>query len=236
MLTFGRTRVRWRHRMGRLGAGPEGERESFRLGHIYVGHSTTKSIVAVGHVLGRHADPACFRSFPYRDKTGQTNARMTQARQSPRIRALQVLGCGDQVHIDEEITCLRLLQEGSCSRFTPAARREICPKHVASSNRFVSRLMAGRGLVARQEFKIAYNGETRHAIRQALEQLVEYDFDPFRLPHDRWLVVLDCPPSQEDLVFIKSLYSKLHLPVFIGWKQRDEFLFDDQPGLVHADV
>src|SRR4051812_30629008 len=49
--------------------------------------------------------------------------------------------------------------------------------------------MAGPGLVGRQEFKIAYNGETRHAIRQASEQLVEYDFYPFRLPPDRWLVV-----------------------------------------------
>ena len=151
MLTFGRTRVRCRDPMGRLGAGPEGKRESYRLGHIYVGHSTKKSIVAVGHVLGGHADPACVRSFPYGVKTGQTNARMTQAPQSPRIRALQVLGCRYEVHIDEEITCLRLLQEGSSSRFTPAATTEICPKHVAPSNRFVSRLMAVRGLVARQE-------------------------------------------------------------------------------------
>jgi hypothetical protein len=245
-----------------------------------VGDSKKKAIIAVGDVRGRHGEkpyrfasasrvaprgknPWChlidvdwnrnFLPFSYRDKAGQTTLlqlNRDRVQQFERLERLQLLRSGHQVAPENEIAHLRLLEEGSYFRYTPAATKEICRQHVALSNRFASWLMATHRVRLAQEkeqidavfqiaetrflveFKIAYNKETRYAIRQALGQILEYNYYPLRLPHDRWLLVLDCPPSDEDVAFIKSLYDQLHLPVFIGWEAGTKFEFDDQHALI----
>jgi hypothetical protein len=175
-----------------------------------------------------------FRPFPYRDKTGQTTLvqlNRDRVQEFEQTQRRQLLLSGDQVAPEDEIS--HLLQEDSYFRYTSAVTREICRQHAALSNRFASWLMATRRIRLAQEkertdavfqiaetrflveFKIAYNNETRYAIRQALGQILEYNFYPLRSPRDRWLLVLDCPPSPEDVAFIKRLYDQLHLPVFL---------------------
>jgi hypothetical protein len=52
------------------------------------------------------------------------------------------------------------------------------------------------------EFKIAYLGNTRRAIREALGQILEYNFYPPRTKQDRWLLVLNKEPSEDDRQFL----------------------------------
>jgi hypothetical protein len=189
-----------------------------------------------------------FRPFSYHDKAGQTTLiRLDRNRvhEFDHLERLQLLRSGDAVPAEDEKTYLRLLQEGSYFRYTAAETKEVCRQHVALSNRFKLWVWANYRVAVTQEqdqidavfkmtearflveFKIAYNGEARYAIRQALGQLLEYNYYPLRSAHDRWLIVLDCPPAGEDLAFIRSLHRKLNLPLFIGWEEGGAFVFDD---------
>lgn len=141
-----------------------------------------------------------------------------------------------------------LLRETAYTRYTPAAIREIARKHVTLSNDFAVWLkksyrinviseyeqidakfvVDGRKFLA--EFKIAYHGNTKRAIREALGQILEYNHYPPRVGHDRWLLILDTEPSNEDRLFVGHLRDVLMLPLSLGWKANLTFNFD--PALI----
>jgi hypothetical protein len=75
------------------------------------------------------------------------------------------------------------------------------------------------------ELKIAYGGNTRHAIREAIGQILEYNHYPGRQEFDEWLLVLDQAPSAEDKRFIERLRKEYALPLSLGWKDGEGFLF-----------
>ncbi|MGI8772041.1 MAG: hypothetical protein ACR2JE_11450 [Acidobacteriaceae bacterium] len=75
------------------------------------------------------------------------------------------------------------------------------------------------------ELKVAYGGNTRHAIREALGQILEYNHYPRRQGHDHWLLVLDSEPQRDDRVFVERLREKRKLPLTLGWKTQDGFTF-----------
>lgn len=81
-----------------------------------------------------------------------------------------------------------------------------------------------RGVLA--ELKVCYGISTTKSIREALGQLLEYNHYPNRKPSDIWFIILDCEPSKDDKTFIKSLRTKLNLPIEIGWQSDNEnFVF-----------
>jgi hypothetical protein len=137
-----------------------------------------------------------------------------------------------------------LLLETVYSRYTPAARRTILRKHVALSNQFTAWLQNTRGIRATQEFqridarfeiggkrflvefKVAYLGDTKRAIREALGQILEYNYYPPRVSHDHWLLVLDTAPRDEDRAFLGLLRGGFSLPLSLGWSTSGSFDFE----------
>jgi hypothetical protein len=64
---------------------------------------------------------------------------------------------------------------------------------------------------------------TTLAIRDALGQLLEYNYYGWRTPADRWFIVLDSPPSEEDVKYMQTLSSKRRLPLFLCWQSDKNF-------------
>lgn len=75
------------------------------------------------------------------------------------------------------------------------------------------------------ELKVCFGVGTTKSIREALGQLLEYNFYSWRMPVKHWLIVLDEEPSDIDKKYIQRIASELHLPLDVGWKSGNEFKF-----------
>jgi hypothetical protein len=133
--------------------------------------------------------------------------------------------------------------ETAYPRATPATIRMILPKHITLSRKFHGWLQKNhsiqghreRGQIDMQfkighgqamaEFKIAYNGNTKAAVREALGQLFEYNHYPGREMALAWFLVLDQKPGNEDCAFVKSLRTRWGCPIYLGWKHAAGFSF-----------
>jgi hypothetical protein len=146
--------------------------------------------------------------------------------------------------LSEEEVQNTLLLETPYPRYTPAALRQIRREHVRLSNQFKAWLQRAYGIRAIQErqqidatfeldgsrflaeFKIAYQGNTKRAIREALGQILEYNHYPPRVSYDQWLLILDTIPCKEDIAFLLLLRETFHLPLTLGWNAGSEFAFE----------
>jgi hypothetical protein len=133
--------------------------------------------------------------------------------------------------------------ETAYPRATPATIRLILPKHLTLSKKFQVWLQKHHSIQgyrerrqvdmqfkighsnAMAEFKIAYNGNTRAAVREALGQILEYNHYPGRETAQAWFLVLDQEPCNEDRAFVKSLRVTWGCPIYLGWKQAAGFSF-----------
>ncbi len=79
------------------------------------------------------------------------------------------------------------------------------------------------------ELKICYGGNTRHAIREAIGQIFEYNNYPHRKSAEFWWLVLDHEPSDSDLTYISTLRNKYRIPLTLCW--RNELSFKVFPSL-----
>jgi hypothetical protein len=136
-----------------------------------------------------------------------------------------------------------MLRTESYVRASPAAMRIIERRHNDLSNSFASWLavehrvtsqrergqidvkfrLNGKAILA--ELKICYGGSTRHAIREALGQLLEYNHYPSRTPTEEWLIILDVEPEDTDRTYIALLRERLGLPLYLGWQVALGFTF-----------
>lgn len=135
------------------------------------------------------------------------------------------------------------LRTESYMRASPAAMKIIARRHNALSNDFAAWLGSAHGIKPTRErgqidvqfrvkdvevlaeLKVCYAGSTRHAIREALGQLLEYNYYPARKPTQEWLIVLDVKPDSADEQYISLLRERLRLPVFLGWQGKGGFSF-----------
>ena len=133
------------------------------------------------------------------------------------------------------------LAEDAYLRATRRSLHLILPRHDELSNRFkkwlelngYSQVLQETGLVdiefmhsgelCRAELKVCYGINSTHAIREALGQLLEYNYFGIREPANRWLVILDQIPTSEDKEFVDRLRTKLDLPVHLGWEENRGF-------------
>lgn len=76
----------------------------------------------------------------------------------------------------------------------------------------------GKSVLA--ELKTCFGIKPRHAVREALGQLLEYSYYPGRYPLDEFLVVLDTEPSEEDKKYIERLREVWSLPLHLGWPSK----------------
>lgn len=138
----------------------------------------------------------------------------------------------------------RELQDWAYTRYTTADIRVIQRRHVQLCNQFTKWLVQTRntgyrverrnidlsftdnGLRYLVEFKIAYSGDAKPAIREALGQILEYNHYPPRIAHDRWILVTDCRPNESDFLFLRRLRS-FGLPLSFGWPENRHFEFSE---------
>ena len=126
------------------------------------------------------------------------------------------------------------LIEDSYYRESPARLQQIVPRHKKLANLFSAWLTkAGYKKIkkevqfvdvefydgaslCRAELKTCYGATTTKAIREALGQLLEYNFFGNRPKAKKWFIVLDQKPSPDDLTFLRKVVS-LGLPISIHW-------------------
>lgn len=134
------------------------------------------------------------------------------------------------------------LAEDGYYRESSSYLKKIIPKHNKLSNDFC-RWLNERGVVVRQEencidvlFKInrtRYIAElkvvrevgTTKAVREALGQLLEYNYYPGRDINEEWMIILDQEPARADQDYIDNLIGQLQLPLRIGWQTGNGFEF-----------
>lgn len=134
------------------------------------------------------------------------------------------------------------LAEDGYYRESSSNLKIIIPKHNKLSNNFTAWLKS-IGISAKQEenhvdvlfnvggieyiaeLKVVYGVGTTKAIREALGQLLEYNYYPGRDMKKEWMIVLDQPPSRMDQDYIRTLINKIDLPLRIGWQTDNGFAF-----------
>jgi hypothetical protein len=135
------------------------------------------------------------------------------------------------------------LGEDEYLRASPSQRKVIVPRHKRLSNAFANWLeqhgyekvrqehghidldfVEGR-TSCRAELKVCYGINTRQAIREALGQLLEYNYYPQanRQPAEKWFVVLDERPSDADMEFLKTVRSVMKLSLSVCWRRGSTF-------------
>jgi len=145
----------------------------------------------------------------------------------------------------EDLIQRRQLEDWAYTRYTGEAIKKIQRRHASLCNEFTSwlgrvfdvpyriermnidlcfRLNGVRLLV---EFKIAYTGDPKPAIREALGQILEYNYYPGRKHFDHWILVLNCSPTHADLEFLRRI-RRVGLPISYGWPSTRGF--DFSPG------
>jgi hypothetical protein len=151
---------------------------------------------------------------------------------------------GQREESPEDLIQQRQLEDWAYTRYTTGAIKTIQRRHVALCNRFTGWLTATLKTLYRVErrnidltfrhggvkylveFKIVYSGDPKPAIREALGQILEYNYYPGRYAHDKWVLVLDCKPNSADLAFLERL-RQLSLPISLGWPSATGFEFSD---------
>jgi hypothetical protein len=134
------------------------------------------------------------------------------------------------------------LAEDAYVRETKARRKLIVKKHNALSNKFAIWLeKKGHTVVTREksrvdidfwsdhdlcraELKACTDLGTRQSIREALGQLLEYNCYGYRASAERWLIILDTVPSEEDTAWVKGLREEFELPLWLGWYANRRFI------------
>lgn len=140
------------------------------------------------------------------------------------------------------------INESAYMRDTPASQKNVLRLHAALSNRFKAWLNNTHQIQAIQErkridlqfvhldvahlaeLKICYGENTKHAIREGLGQILEYNHYPEQEAKGSWWLVLDCKPSTSDMQFVSTLIDAYHLPLTLAWSVEDGFeLFPNSP-------
>ena len=75
------------------------------------------------------------------------------------------------------------------------------------------------------EAKVVYNESTKLAIRDALGQILEYNYYGNQEPFPKWLILLDYPPNKSDFDYIKKISEIHELPLNVAWYTKGVFKF-----------
>ncbi len=184
-----------------------------------------------------------FQKFPYKDHSANTTVlgidedELSKFRQRAKRDQHKEQGLSNaEIDLAEDL-------ETAYPGATPATIRLILPKHLILSKIFRSWLVKQHSIrgkpelrqidlqfkigqkPAMAEFKIAYDGNTKAAVREALGQILEYNHYPPREAKQEWFLVLDQKPSITDRVFVESLRANWGCPIYLGWKRTAGFDF-----------
>lgn len=214
------------------------------LAYFYDEHSPIKTAEGeTWHHLLRVDWDETFQPIPYKDHSANTTVlRIDEGELSQFIQTAKRDEYKEHGLSNAEVNMAEAL-ETAYPRATPASIRLILPKHVALSKLFQRWLQKQHSIrgdrehrqidmqfsigrkPAMAEFKIAYDGNTKAAIREALGQILEYNHYPGRNLTKAWFLVLDQEPREDDRSFVESLRANWNCPIYLGWKQTTGFSF-----------
>ncbi len=60
-----------------------------------------------------------------------------------------------------------------------------------------------KGVTYMVEIKIIYKVSTKHAIREAIGQVLEYNYYEKRKPADNWIILIDSEPTDDNIRYLK---------------------------------
>jgi hypothetical protein len=184
-----------------------------------------------------HFKPGSWRSAQ------STVVELEQTELEAYLMAAQVTGHREHYPTEREMRAALLVDE-AYPRYSPAALRLIQREHAALSNLFsewmrrvhqipvaqerrqIDAIFEANGGKYLVEFKIAYHGNTKIAIREALGQILEYNYYPPRSRRDHWLLILNKMPGDDDRLFLRLLREKLNIPLLVGWQNGLDFRFE----------
>ncbi len=124
-------------------------------------------------------------------------------------------------------------------RTTPASRKRIYKTHIELARKFKAWLeekgaedilyeqdyadirFTANGLDTIAELKPVGKNSTIRVIREAIGQLLQYNFYCDAEAADRWLIVLDSEPQVEDIEFVKTLRAEMDIPLYIFSLEED---------------
>jgi hypothetical protein len=192
------------------------------------------------NIAWRHEVPVVwddkFEPFPYKDPAPQNSVFPFRPPDSEESDGQA--SAPDQYEGESTET---LLNELAYQRETPASKKNIERLHVRLSNQFRLWLEQNFAVTVTQEkhcidltftcaakkhlaeLKICYAEDTRHAIREAMGQLLEYNHYPSYEEAQFWWLVLDCEPSKTDREYVSILRQKYGIPLTIAWRNGDDF-------------
>lgn len=184
-----------------------------------------------------------FQKIPYKDRSANTTVlALDEAELAEFRRAAKRLDHRNHGLSNADIDLADGL-ETAYPRATPATVRMILPRHRTLSKTFQRWLMQRHRVTGRSErrqidmqfelgpvsamaeFKIAYDGNTKAAVREALGQILEYNHYPGRNLTEAWFLILDQRPCDDDRSFVESLRTSWLCPIYLGWQQGGDFSF-----------
>ena len=206
-----------------------------------------RSSIRVGHTVWRHKIKVkwskTFKEFTYTDRSPRTTVLKLTPEEIADFNTPHRLRNLEREERQTNFSNRSRMLEDTYHRYSPSMIKMIAPRHRTLANQLIDWLKEThsiaalweqkgidirfdhRGLSVLAELKIAYGGDTRHAVREALGQILEYNDRPGRRSFKCWLMVLDTEPTQDDRQFVKRLREIRKLPLIIGWKSQKGFGF-----------
>ena len=169
---------------------------------------------------------------------GMRFGRSTHVSKIPSIEELKEITAEEHTRTERRTT--PLAEDGYYREFG-ARLKYILPRHNILSNQFSAWLRRKRYTDVRQEkagvdiefisgsdlcraeLKVCYGVGTTKAIREALGQLLEYNYYGNRESAKWWFIILDQQPSSNDKSYVANLRTKLGLPLVLGWREEEAF-------------
>ncbi len=74
------------------------------------------------------------------------------------------------------------------------------------------------------ELKTEAEGDVKTQIRNAIGQLLEYNYYPGRETADQWIIMTDSKPRRKDLEYMDVLLDILPKPLTLIWKTKQDFI------------
>jgi hypothetical protein len=99
--------------------------------------------------------------------------------------------------------------------------------HIKQEQDFIDVVFDEEGISYRAELKVCSGVGSTKVIREAIGQLLEYNFYPGREQADRWVIILDRRATNSDIEYVLTLKESLGLPLCLGWREKRTFVFAD---------
>ena len=123
---------------------------------------------------------------------------------------------------EQQISIVKREHDVLTNRLQDSFRGQGVSNPVMEEN-YVDLSFVHEGLDFMFEVKITRGMSTTHAIREAIGQILEYNYYCNEEPSNECVIILDQQPTELDKVYIRRLRLELGIPLNIGWQSGSGF-------------